>query len=318
MLTECMFVRGGLDLDIWQPSTLSWSCSQAGRFEACRRRYFYHRFWGQDPKLRWRMYEMRNLTTLSKLRGQIVHDVIAEALKSLRYGVTITPKNAKDNVTAIIRERYAESARKLWHIDNRPPGRKLSEITSLLEHYHHFPNLNERAREAQQVAWKCVENLIGSEYWAEIAGSSPSGWIEIEEGDFPSFDLDGIKVYTKIDLAHSNGANTIIDWKTGAPNDADKDQLTLYSLYAQSKWDWDPSETTLAAVYLQPELQIKTFTPTPDELEAVREQVKESFARMMELEPAYGPADISGFPISENSSQCAWCRFQGICEGSKL
>jgi len=260
---------------------------------------------------------MRNLVTLSKLRGQIVHDVIAEALKSLRYGVTITPRVAKDNVTAIIRERYAESAKKLWHVDNRPPGRKQSEITSLVEHYYHFSDLNERAREAQQVAWRCVENLFGSDFWAEIVGAGPSGWVEIEEGDFPSFDLDGIKVYTKIDLARSNGGNTIIDWKTGSPNEADRNQLTLYSLYAASKWKWDPCETRLAAVYLQPELRVETFTPTADELEGTREMVRESFARMMEVEPAYGPADIARFPISENLAQCAWCRFQGICEGAK-
>lgn len=260
---------------------------------------------------------MRNLVTLSKLRGQIVHDVIAEALKSLRYGTTITPRIAKDNVTAIIRERYAESAKKLWHIDNRPQGRKQSEITSLVEHYYHFSNLNERARETQQVAWRCVENLVGSDFWADMVGAGPSGWMEIEEGNFPSFDLDGIKVYTKIDLAHSNGGNTIIDWKTGSPNPADRNQLTLYSLYAKSKWEWDPCETTLAAAYLQPELRVETFTPTADELEAAKDMVRESFARMMEAEPAFGPADISQFPVSENSGQCAWCRFQAICEGTR-
>lgn len=304
-------------MENWQPSLLSWSISRKTHFESCRRHYFYHRFWGQDPKLRWRIFEMRNLTTLTMLRGQIVHTVIAEALKSVRYGQAVTPKLAKDSVTAIIRERWQESARKLWHVDNRPPGRKQSEFTSLVEHYYQFPNLSERARDAQQVAWACVENLIGSDLWAGIASSSPSDWMEIENEEFPSFDLDGIKIYTKIDFAHANGVNTIIDWKTGKPGDNDRKQLALYSLYAQSKWEWDPQETQLMAVYLHPELHVETFTPTQPDLDAVREEVKASFSQMMELEPTFGPADIKDFPTNGAPGECGWCRFRGICEATR-
>lgn len=268
--------------------------------------------------MRWRIYEMRCLTTLTMLRGQIVHGVIAGALRSIRYGQSVTPKMVKESVTALIREQYGESARKLWHIDNRPPGRKLSSITSLVEHYYNLPNMNERARDAQQVAWLCVENLISSDFWKEIAEGSPSTWAEIEEESFPSFDIDGIQVYTKIDFAHSNGKNTIIDWKTGASNEQDRKQLILYSMYAKAKWEWEPCETTLAAVYLQPELKVEQFSPTEDEIAQVRAGVKESFQQMMDVEPAYGPADVANFPIAESRRDCAWCRFQGICEGRVL
>lgn len=300
-------------MDASQLPTLSWSFSKKTHFDSCRRHYFYHRFWTQDPKLKWWIYEMRNLTTLTMLRGQVVHDVIAEALKAIRLGQTVSAKTARDNVTALLRFRYGDSARRLWHIDNRPPGRKQSEITSLLEHYYKFPNMNDRARDAQQSAWGCVTRLVESDFWANIAGSSPSDWVEIEDESFPSFDLDGIKIYTRIDFAHSNGSNTIIDWKTGAQSDQDRRQLMLYSLYAQSKWEWDPLETKLAAVYLQPDLTIDTFSPTLSDLAALHDEVKVSFEQMMELEPAYGPADINLFPMTTETRNCAWCRFMGVC-----
>lgn len=299
--------------DAWQPSNLSWSFSRKTHFESCKRHYFYHRFWGQDPKMRWRLFEMRNITTLMMLRGLVVHMVIADALNAARMGRIVDPAEGKRNVTETIRRLYQESAKRLWHIDNRPQGRKSSSITNLLEHYYRLPGTNERAREAQLSAWRSVENLLDSGFWRDIVQSDYSKWQEVESEGFPSFDLDGIQIYTRIDFAHSSGAPTIIDWKTGEPGPEDRKQLTLYSMYAHRKWEWDPSETRLAAVYLQPDLRIDVFSPTSDDIESLRAEVKQSFAEMMDVEPAYGPADIESFPMTEALSNCRWCRFQGVC-----
>lgn len=257
---------------------------------------------------------MRNLTTLIMLRGQIVHTVIANALKSIKTGQKIDAQMAKHQVTDIIRVKYMESAKRLWHVDNRPPGRKQSEITSLIEHYYSFPNINERARNAQLAAWKCVENLINSEYWAKISASDTSLWREIDSEEFPVFDLDGIHVYVKPDFAHTFDNPTIVDWKTGSQSSQDRHQLILYSLYAERKWDWNPLETKLVDVYLQPKIKIDEFVPNSEDIEAVKDEVKRSFAAMAEVEPTYGPADISRFPMNEDKKDCAWCRFQGICK----
>jgi hypothetical protein len=177
--------------------------------------------------------------------------------------------------------------------------------------------MNERARDAQQVAWACVTNLVESDFWSEITSGDPKQWMEIEEKSFPSFDLDGIQVYCTIDFAHSNSLPTIIDWKTGSPNPADRKQLTLYSLYAQHKWEWNPQQTRLAAIYLYPELNVDSFSPTDEEIESVKAEVKESLNQMLELEPAFGPADIEQFPMTGGPSDCAWCRFQGVCAKGK-
>lgn len=300
-------------MENWQPSSLSWSVTRKGRFETCRRRYFYDRFWGQDPKLRWKLFEMRNITTLAKLRGEIVHYVISRALRSIRLGLDVDLETAKQSVSGIIREKYMESQKRLWTFDNRPPGRKASDITNLHEHYYSFPDIGDRAREARQVAWACVENLLGSDIWKQIAESDPKQWMEIDEESFPSFDIEGIRVFTKIDFAHCNGSRTIIDWKTGSASASNRHQLALYSLYAQAKWDWPPEETDLMAIYLYPEFTVDHFRATAEEIEAVKMEAKQSFEEMLALEPAYGPADIEAFPSTDDKRRCEWCRFRKIC-----
>jgi hypothetical protein len=299
------------------PSTLSWSFSRKTHFDSCKRHYFYYRFWMQDAKIKWLLYEMRYITTLTMMRGAVIHEVIAQALRSLKDGVKVTAEEARSNVTQLLRERYMESQKRLWHIDNRPPGRKISQITNLLEHYYRFPDTVERAKEAQQVAWHCIDNLIGSELWREIASSDNDNWKEIDDGAFPSFDLDGIKVYATIDFAYLGDKPTIIDWKTGTPSEQDRRQLTVYSLYAEWKWGWVPTQTRLAAVYLQPRLMVDDFSPSVQDVASVKQEVKDSFAEMLELEPAYGPANIDDFPLTEDTNHCRWCRFQGICEGAR-
>jgi hypothetical protein len=263
------------------------------------------------------MYEMRCITTIKMLQGGVVHEVIADALRSAQQGTIVDVAELKKRVTDLMWNRFSESSERLWEYGNRPAGRKQGDITNLLEHYYGFPDALERARDARNCGWQCVENLLGSDLWKSITASDREGWREIDEHGFPSFDLDGIMTYAKVDFAYHDGCPIIIDWKTGQPGADGRTQLTLYSLYAQSKWGWKPEQTRLMAVYLHPELKVEEFTPTLQDVEATEETVKRSFAQMLEMEPAYGPADIADFPISEDTWHCKWCRFQGICEGAR-
>ena len=304
-------------MDNWQPSGLSWSFSRKTHFDDCKRLYFYHRFWGQDPATRWRMYEMRCISTIKMMQGSVVHEVIAEALESAKRGSIVEPESLKKRITKVMWDKFSESADRMWEYGNRPAGRKQGDVTNLLEHYYNLPDARERAREARDTGWQCIDNMISSDLWRQIVGSDRDGWREIDEDDFPSFDLDGIKVYARLDFALLLESPTIIDWKTGRPGDDDRTQLTLYSLYAQSKWGWKPEQTKLIAAHLQPEMQLVQFSPTLEDVERAEETVKRSFAEMVELEPAFGPADIANFPITEKTWCCRLCRFQGICEGAK-
>jgi len=311
-------------MDSWTPAPISWSFSTARRFEACRRRYFYHRFWGQfDGKLKWRLHEMRSLTTLMMLRGSVAHEVIGKALRTVQSGGDPSGRGiglARDAVTEIIRTRFKESATKAWHINNRPPGVKLSEITNLFEHYYNTCSqdvLKARARETRDVAWGCVDNLVRSELWRQIVSSDRSLWREVEADGFPSFDLDGILVYTRVDFAHECTAPTIVDWKTGRPSGQDRRQLALYSLYTQSKWGWDPTRTRLLAVYLWPELQVEEMAVAGEEVEALRDEVRRSYCEITSVEPASGPAKPDDFPPAEDPRECVACFFRAPCSAAK-
>lgn len=302
-------------MDTWQPATLCWSISKHREFERCRRAYFYNRFWGQDPKTKYQLYKLRMMTTLPAMRGDVVHTVIAEMLRSVRTGQIISLDAAKKRVTDLLRQRFIESAKRLWHRDNRPPGRKMHEFTNLFEHYYKVPDAVERVREARRIAWSCIETLTSSQLWSQITSSDPSGWIEIEKEVFRSFDLEGIQVHTKIDFAHTNGIPTIIDWKTGEQTGQDREQLIVYALYARSKWDWDPTQVQLSVVYLYPEFAMDSFIPTADDVLKTEQLIKSSFEEMLELESACGPANIDLFPPTENTANCRWCRFREMCFG---
>ena len=259
---------------------------------------------------------MRNITTVTMLGGSVTHFVIAEALNAVRHGREIDSDWAKERITEILREKYIESAKQLWRMDRRPPGRKAASITNLLEHYYDMPEPENRIRRAREVAWTSVTNLLESELWTEIT-SEPAKWQTVDSDDFPHFDLEGIKVYATIDFAHTIGQPTIIDWKSGQPTAQSIRQLTLYSQYAQSAWGWDPFETRLRVAYLQPTLSVEERSPTQSDIDEVRKEAIDSFNKLAELEPPFGPADIDRFPIGEDPRNCAWCRFQGHCPGGK-
>jgi len=301
----------------WQPKTLCWSFSKSREFDDCRRAYFFDRFWGQDPNTSYDIYKLRMLTTLSALRGSVVHAVIAEMLESIKAGSPLSLESAKERVTDILRERYMESAKRLWHRSHRPPGRRMHEFASLFEHYYRTQDVAEQARDARRVAWSCLENLVASDFWSQVTHSDPSTWIEIEDAGFHSFDLDGIQVYARPDFARSGSPPMIADWKTGEPSDLDRRQLVVYSLYARHRWQWDPLRTALVAVYLHPDVTVDGFTPTDDELRDTEASIKNSFERMLELEPAVGPATMEDFPVTEDCFRCRRCRFQELCVGAR-
>lgn len=303
-------------IENWQPSDLSWSYSKKQHYDDCPRHYFYHRFWGQDPRVRWLLYEMRNITTITMLGGSVTHQVIVEALNGARHGREMTSDWAKERITELLREKYIESAKQLWRIDRRPPGRKAASICNLLEHYYKMPDPDSRIRHAREVAWKSLTNLLESELWPQITGE-PAKWQTIDSDDFPHFDMNGIKIYATIDFAHTIDGNTIIDWKSGQPTEQSMRQLTLYSLYAQSAWGWDPLETKLKVAYLQPQLQIDERFPTPSDIESVKQEALASFNQLADLEPPYGKADPETFPMGNDPTHCVWCRFQGHCPGGK-
>ncbi len=294
-----------------------WSFSLRTHFESCRRHYFYHRFWDQDPENKWKLLEMRNISTLVMLRGSVVHEVIAESLRAVKVGNEVSAEQAADRVTAKMRKKMRESYYKMWHISNRPPGTRQSQFTNLLEHYYGFPDTEERAREHRDIAQSCVRNLLDSDMWREIAATNHSLWQTVDDKPF-FFEIGKYKTCAKLDFAHCDNEPTIIDWKTGHAGAEDRLQLVFYSLCGEHTWGWEPTKTKLMAVYLYPKLEVQLFRPSREEVEEVTQLVMESCRQMLLLEPSGNElADINRFPLTQDIWNCRWCRFQGICEGAK-
>lgn len=263
--------------------------------------------------MKWNIYQMRCITTLAKLRGGLVHDIISGALRAVRHGRLVNIEEARQNVTDILLQKLRESYYRIWADYDRRQGRKQADICNLHEHYFGYPDVDQKARESRAIAWQCLENAMGGELWESIVNSDPKEWMEIEEEGFPHFDLEGIKVYSIIDFAHKCDQPTIIDWKTGAPIPSDREQLLVYSLYAESRWGWKPEEIALKAVYLYPDYRIEESRANAEEIESAKQMIKQSFDEMLSLESAYGPVDMNDFPCADNSRYCEWCRFRKLC-----
>ena len=133
-----------------------------------------------------------------------------------------------------------------------------------------------------------------------------------KEKDFPSFDLEGIKVYAVIDLALC-GKNwfRIFDWKTGTPGSADKTQLAVYGLFAAREWGWDPEKVKFTFVYLSPETVKQEESITSGDIKETQKLIKESYAEMLALYNGGSPA-AEDFPQSPGA-RCGRCRYRELC-----
>ena len=84
-------------------NVFSWSKSRAEEFQECQRKYFYDRYasWGgwerQAPAEARLAYILKNLKNRWAWKGETVHHVIEDVLKSLRAGKAVSPAEAKES-----------------------------------------------------------------------------------------------------------------------------------------------------------------------------------------------------------------------------
>jgi hypothetical protein len=105
------------------------------------------------------------------LKGQVVHRVIANSLRTVADGGNFNPEAAKASITDLIRKPYMESQRGWWDINRRPEGIKASQVTSLFEHYYKVVDaevMNQRARDARDHAEASLDTLFASDFWNEL------------------------------------------------------------------------------------------------------------------------------------------------------
>ena len=311
---------------------LSWSTSRARTFDSCRRKYYHDYYlswlgWGRnaDPERR-DAYLLKKMTRMPMFAGDIVHRAIEQYYSRRDQGQTFTAEEAAAWAVTELRRGYKESRDGGWKA--RP-----AKSIRLSEHHYGEARIDEGTGEAAKYGKRYVDRITASLKTffeaPELKGVrdvEPGDWLACEE--MSTFELFDTKIFAIPDFAYvdreataANGGATavrIVDWKTGAPREADRFQLEVYAFYARERWKVDPLATTAVDVYLGDgslaEVQI-----TDEVLTGALARIESSLTEMkaVHFDADRSKGDPEAFPMvpeAEAGFACSSCGYRELCD----
>ncbi len=295
----------------------SWSKSRDEEFRECQRKYFYNRYasWGgwdkNAPKEARMAYVLKNLKNRWAWKGETVHHVIEDVLKSLKNGKPVGLEPALSSLTETMRRDYKSSkAKKNWENPKNNLG--------LFEHEYEKQISDQIWKEIHDSSAECLKNFYGSALFKELTEDDKKSWLVIE--DLEEFEFEGARIYVKLDFARlKNGKIEIFDWKTGKTgNEAATIQIGAYVMYAMRKWNV-PFSDVRAFLF-----NLTDKSPVPNEqtvdealIQSTTAAISESIHGMRGLlaDPLKNiPKPRENFSFTENTRLCGYCNFYKICE----
>lgn len=311
---------------------LSWSTSRARTFDSCRRKYYHDYYlswlgWGRnaDPERR-KAYLLKKMTRMPMFAGDIVHRAIAEYYARRDQGQTWTAPEAIQWAVNELRRGYKESRDGGWKA--RP-----AKSVRLAEHHYHEARIDEGSGEAAKYGKRyvdriteCLQTFFDAPELALCREVQPGDWLACEE--MSTFELFDTKVFAVPDFAFvdraataENGGATsvqIIDWKTGAPREADRFQLEVYAFYAREHWQVDPLRTTAIDAYLGDGSLVEVHL-TEDVLDGALARIETSLNEMkaVHFDADASKGDPEAFPMvpeAEAARACSTCGYRELCD----
>ena len=295
----------------------SWSKSRDEQFKDCQRKYFYDKYasWGgwdktspQDIRL---AYILKNIKNRWAWKGESVHHVIEEVLKSYRSGKPVALEATLARLTEVMRANFRSSKAKKYYED---PKKNIG----LFEHEYNKPVTDETWKKIHDEAAACIKNFYESGFFKELSADDKRTWLIIE--DLEEFDFEGAKIYVKLDFARKkNDLIEIYDWKTGKDENADVTvQMGAYAAYAMKKWGL-PLSSIRAYVFnlSNPPAVAKEQPLTEGLMESTQQFMRESISGMKKLlldAKRNIPLPRENFKYTENTRFCDSCNFYKICE----
>jgi hypothetical protein len=215
-------------------NVFSWSKSRDEEFRECLRKYFYDRYqsWGgwdkRSPRANRDAYVLKNLKNRWAWKGETVHHIIEEVLKSLRMGRPVPFEQAAEQVTQTMRRDWKNS--KAGQYRQEP-----KKTVGLFEHEYALDIDDATWKKIHDTSVEALKNFYTSSLYADLQKDDPSKWLVIE--DLEEFDFEGAKIFVKLDFSRErDGFVEIYDWKTGKTNGDTSVQMGAYAIYAMQKW----------------------------------------------------------------------------------
>lgn len=276
-----------------------WSWSRQKTWDACRLRYYYSYIgkWEgfKGDTNRERLQWLSRKTAQYMLEGQLVHEAIRSQI----------------NQWAIGRPINREAAKRLYEYElNRV---RKSPRDFLINEINGFPINDEKYDKWLDDGLLLLDNFF------DIIWPNYDKYKYVQHEDFDSFKIEGIKVWTKVDLVTKmeDGTIMITDWKTGkVDEDAEENrrQLLGYALWAMEKFGVDESLVHAEVRFLRdPGGNPRPIKASKDELEKFRAFILENAKEMLSVK---SPAD---FPPNPSERMCQECAFATVCpEGASF
>ncbi|MBN1221346.1 MAG: PD-(D/E)XK nuclease family protein [Anaerolineae bacterium] len=297
----------------------SWSYSRAATYQKCPRAYYYHYYaawegWQTNaPAPVKRAYLLKNLTSLPRWVGDLVHETIKYALIRLKDGQPVADNHLVKHMHTRAQADFADSRSGRYR-------QKPNQLTGFQEHYYQL-NLSPAA---WQTAWTDAEHylrtFINSTLYADLCRQPVDTLLEIEALQF--FTVARTKMWVQMDLAQHQG-NTfyIYDWKTGPIEESDlRQQLGIYGLYARHAWPETITNASLRGiVYALAEDRVYEFELTDTTLHETRLMVETSLNNLRDLllDPQANLAELRRFPMIDDLRVCQTCQFRELCGRDK-
>ena len=293
-------------------NTFSWSFSRSRTFTDCPRKYWFHYYgswggWEDDATAESReLYELKKITGLHLIAGDIVHQAIERALHAWARGEEPDPVVIVEWCKRKMQNAFVESREGRWR--NAP-----NRIVRLAEHHYGPQPSREMLVKIAGKVGDSVRNFVRSEAFGIIRESDPEHWLPIETLD--TFDFEGTEVYAVPDFACRYGEDVLIfDWKTGRKSSANNDQVVLYAMFAAAKWGVDKDRVKASPVYLLAGGDFDPATVTETDRERVAGVIRDSIGNMrgrLSDEEANTARKEDFEPTPGHG--CRWCNFRGVC-----
>jgi CRISPR/Cas system-associated exonuclease Cas4 (RecB family) len=184
-----------------------------------------------------------------------------------------------------------------------------------VEHENNLEIADRQWKHIHENVMECAANFFYTDFYKQHVLSGGKDILRIEKLD--SFDLDGIKVYARPDVAvKSEDGLEIIDWKTGSEDDEHEFQLCFYAMYGVRKLGIPPEKIRASLVYLR-DNTINKAVIDPEKLGRAEEYLKSTYDGIKAFdEDAKQGVEVGALPRAKAKSTCTLCRFQKMCGSS--
>lgn len=295
----------------------SHSYSKREMLDSCLRQFFYEYYAAAkrlpfDPARKSQVQQLKGFTGIYLLAGEKLHWFIEQFLKKGPTSRSWAERTCLAGFDLAVRySRDPDGNAGLQETTYPPP--------MLLEFYYGDPRAGELAAKAREALREGVKRFLESEVIKELWTDITSGEHSVEQriSGLPKF--DGFGIGGKIDLIGRNDKGVrVVDWKLGIKGGShDSLQLLIYGLWAESKFQVNPTNVSVRHVFLGDGMVEPEHFLDRDQMAVGKARMLQDIELMKELDP-YGQNGIEEvFSPCQRENVCRQCKYQGICPDSR-